>query len=101
VGFVYTAFVVDGFARRIVGWRVARSMNTGLVLDALEQALWARSGAAGVVHHSDSGSQYLSIRDSEHLAEASAAPSVGSAGDAYDNALAETIIGLYKAELIH
>ena len=101
VGFVYTAFVVDVFARRIVGWRVARSMNTDLVLDALEQALWARSGAAGVVHHSDRGNQYLSIRYSERLTEASVLPSVGSVGDSYDNALAETIIGLYKTEVIH
>jgi transposase InsO family protein len=100
-GFVYTAFVVDVFARRIVGWRVARSMNTDLVLDALEQALWARSGAAGVVHHSDRGSQYLSIRYSERLTEAGVLPSVGSVGDSYDNALAETIIGLYKTEVIH
>lgn len=101
MGFVYTAFVVDVFARRIVGWRVARSMNTDLVLDALEQALWARSGAAGVVHHSDRGSQYLSIRYAERLAEAGVLPSVGSIGDSYDNALAETIIGLYKTEVIH
>src|SRR5512147_2117602 len=101
VGFVYTAFVVDVFARRIVGWRVARSMNTDLVLDALEQALWARSGAAGVVHHSDRGSQYLSIRYSERLTEAGVLPSAGSVGDSYDNALAETIIGLYKTEVIH
>ena len=101
MGFVYTAFVVDVFARRIVGWRVARSMNTDLVLDALEQALWARSGAAGVVHHSDRGSQYLSIRYSERLPEAGVLPSVGSVGDSYDNALAETLIGLYKTEVIH
>lgn len=100
-GFVYTAFVVDVFARRIVGWRVARSMTTDLVLEALEQALWARSGAAGVVHHSDRGSQYLSIRYSERLTEAGLVPSVGSVGDSYDNALAETLIGLYKAEVIH
>ena len=101
VGFVYTAFVVDVFARRIVGWRVARSMDTDLVLGTLEQALWARSGAAGVVHHSDRGSQYLSIRYSERLTEAGVLPSVGSVGDSYDNALAETIIGLYKTEVIH
>ena len=100
-GFVYVAFVVDVFARRIIGWRVARSMHTELVLDALEQAIWSRSGAKGVVHHSDRGSQYLSIRYSERLAEAGAQPSVGSVGDSYDNALAETIIGLYKAEVIH
>lgn len=100
-GFVYAAFVIDVFARRIIGWRVARSMSAGLVLDALEQAIWSRSGIDGVVHHSDRGSQYLSIRYSERLAEAGAQPSVGSVGDSYDNALAETIIGLYKAELIH
>jgi transposase InsO family protein len=100
-GFVYVAFVIDVFARRIIGWRVARSMHAELVLDALEQALWARSGTQGVVHHSDRGSQYLSIRYSERLAEAKAQPSVGSIGDSYDNALAETIIGLYKTEVIH
>lgn len=100
-GFVYVAFVVDVFARRIIGWRAARSMHTDLVLDALEQALWSRSGAKGVVHHSDRGSQYLSIRYSERLAEAGVEPSVGSVGDSYDNALAETIIGLYKTEVIH
>ena len=100
-GFVYAAFVIDVFARRIIGWRVARSMSAELVLDALEQAIWSRSGIDGVVHHSDRGSQYLSIRYSERLAEAGAQPSVGSVGDSYDNALAETIIGLYKTELIH
>jgi putative transposase len=100
-GFVYVAFVIDVFARCIVGWRVARSMHTELVLDALEQALWARSGARGVVHHSDRGCQYLSIRYTERLAEVGAEPSVGSVGDSYDNALAETIIGLYKTEVIH
>jgi len=100
-GFVYAAFVIDVFARRIIGWRVARSMHTDLVLDALEQALWARSDATGVVHHSDRGRQYLSIRYSERLAEAGIEPSVGSVGDSYDNALAETIIGLYKTEIIH
>ena len=100
-GFVYVAFVIDVFARRIIGWRVARSMHAELVLDALEQALWSRSGIKGVVHHSDRGSQYLSIRYSERLAEAGAEPSVGSVGDSYDNALAETIIGLYKTETIH
>ena len=100
-GFVYVAFVIDVFARRIIGWRVARSMHAELVLDALEQALWSRSGIKGVVHHSDRGSQYLSIRYSERLAEAGAEPSVGSVGDSYDNALAETIIGLYKTEVIH
>jgi len=100
-GFVYVAFVIDVFARRIIGWRVARSMHTELVLDALEQALWARSDAKGVVHHSDAGSQYLSIRYTDRLADAGVEPSVGSIGDSYDNALAETIIGLYKTELIH
>jgi transposase InsO family protein len=100
-GFVYVAFVIDVFARRIIGWRVSRSMHTELVLDALEQALWSRAGAAGVVHHSDRGSQYLSIRYSERLAEAGVEPSVGSVGDSYDNALAETIIGLFKTEVIH
>ena len=100
-GFVYVAFVIDVFARRIIVWRVARSMRAELVLDALEQALWARAGVQGVVHHSDRGSQYLSIRYSERLAEAGAQPSVGSIGDSYDNALAETIIGLYKTEVIH
>jgi putative transposase len=100
-GFAYVAFVIDVFARRIIGWRVARSMRAELVLDALEQALWSRSGIQGVVHHSDHGSQYLSIRYSERLAEAGAQPSAGSVGDSYDNALAETIIGLYKTEVIH
>jgi len=100
-GFVYVAFVIDVFARRIMGWRVARSMHAELVLDALEQAIWSRSGVEGVVHHSDRGSQYLSIRYSERLAEAGAQPSVGSVGDSYDNALAETIIGLFKTEIIH
>ena len=101
IGFVYVAFVVDVFARRIVGWRVARSMHTDLVLDALEQALYSRRDTQGLVHHSDRGSQYLSIRYSERLAEAGIEPSVGSIGDSYDNALAETIIGLYKTEVIH
>jgi transposase InsO family protein len=100
-GFAYVAFVVDVFSRRIVGWRVSRTMRTDLVLDALEQALWARGGARGVIHHSDRGSQYLSIRYSERLAEAGMESSVGSRGDSYDNAMAETINGLYKAELIH
>jgi putative transposase len=100
-GFVYVAFVIDVFARRIIGWRVSCSMSTDLVLDALDQALWARSGTQGVIHHSDRGGQYLSIRYSERLAEASGRPSVGSVGDSYDNALAETIIGLYKTEVIY
>jgi transposase InsO family protein len=98
--FVYVAFVIDVFARRIIGWRVSRSMHAELVLDALEQAIWSRSGIEGVVHHSDRGSQYLSIRYSERLAEAGAQPSVGSVGDSYDNALAESIIGLFKTEII-
>ena len=100
-GFAYVAFVTDVFSRRIVGWRVASSMRTDLVLDALEQAVWARGGASGVIHHRDRGSQYLSIRSSERLAEAGMESSVGSRGDSYDNALAETINGLYKTELIH
>ena len=100
-GFVYVAFVTDVFALRIVGWRVSNTMRTDLVLDALEQAIWARSGAKGVIHHSDRGSQYLSIKYSERLAEAGFEASVGSKGDSYDNALAETINGLYKAEVIH
>ena len=99
-GFVYVAFIIDVFARRIVGWRVSRSLHTDLVLDALEQALWSRTGADGLVHHSDRGSQYLSIRYTERLAEAQINASVGSVGDSYDNALAETINGLYKTEVI-
>ena len=102
-GWVYVAFVVDVFSRRIVGWRQSSSMHTEFVLDALEQALYARRPTEddGLVHHSDRGSQYLSIRYSERLAEAGIEPSVGSKGDSYDNALAETINGLYKAEVIH
>lgn len=100
-GFVYVAFVTDAFSRRIVGWRVSRSLRSDLALDALEMALWARGkNADGLVHHSDRGSQYLSIRYTERLAEAGAVASVGSKGDSYDNALAETIIGLYKTEVI-
>jgi putative transposase len=99
-GFVYVAFVIDVFSRGIVGWRVASTMRTDLVLDALEQALWARRDTVGLVHHSDRGCQYLSIRYSERLAAAGVAPSVGRRGDSYDNALAETIIGLYKTEVI-
>jgi transposase InsO family protein len=99
-GFAYVAFVVDVFSRRIVGWRVSSSLKTDLALDALEQALHARPGADGVVHHSDKGTQYTSIRYTERLAEAGVARSVGSVGDSYDNALAETINGLYKTELI-
>ncbi len=100
-GFVYVAFVIDAFARRIVGWRVTRSLYTDLVLDALEQALHARQASRGLIHHSDRGSQYLSIRYTERLAEAGIEASVGSVGDSYDNALAETIIGLFKTEVIH
>lgn len=102
-GWLYVAFVIDVFARRIVGWRVSSSMHTDFVLDALEQALYARQPERdrSLIHHSDRGSQYVSIRYSERLAEAGIEPSVGSKGDSYDNALAETINGLYKAELIH
>ncbi|MTH62390.1 IS3 family transposase [Paracoccus litorisediminis] len=102
-GFVYVAFVIDAFARKIVGWRVSTSAHAGFVLDALEQAVHDRRPAKGIglVHHSDRGSQYLSIRYSERLAEAGIEPSVGSVGDSYDNALAETINGLFKAEVIH
>jgi len=100
-GFVYVAFVTDVFSRRIVGWQVSRSLRSDLALDALEMALWARGkNTDGLVHHSDRGSQYLSIRYSERLAEAGAVASVGSRGDSYDNALAETINGLYKTEVI-
>jgi putative transposase len=99
-GFVYVAFVVDVFSRMIVGWRVSPSMSADLTLDALEQALWARKVRGGLVHHSDRGSQYLSIRYSERLAEAGIEASVGSVGDAYDNAMAETINGLYKTEVV-
>lgn len=100
MGFVYVAFITDVFARRIVGWRVSRSLSTELVLDALEQAIWARGKADGLIHHSDRGSQYLSIRYSDRLAEVGIDASVGSVGDSYDNALAETINGLYKTEVI-
>jgi transposase InsO family protein len=99
-GFVFVAFVIDVFSRAIVGWRVSNSIKTDLVLDALEQALHARSDTEGLIHHSDRGSQYLSIRYSERLAEAGIEASVGSRGDSYDNALAESIIGLYKTEVI-
>jgi transposase InsO family protein len=102
-GFVYVAFVIDTYARRIVGWRASRTAHTSFVLDALEQALHDRRPLhrGGLVHHSDRGSQYVSIRYSERLAEAGIEPSVGSVGDSYDNALAETINGLYKTEVIH
>jgi len=101
LGFVYTAFVIDVFSRRIVGWRVSRSLRSDLALDALDQALYARGDTDDLVHHSDRGVQYLSIRYTERLAEAGIEPSVGSVGDSYDNALAETIIGRYKTEVIH
>jgi putative transposase len=100
-GFVYVAFVIDAFSQFIVGWQASRSLRTDLALDALEMAIWRRQAQLeGLVHHSDRGSQYLSIRYTERLAEAGAVASVGSRGDSFDNALAETIIGLYKTELI-
>jgi putative transposase len=100
-GFVYVAFVIDTFARRIVGWRVSRNAQTGFVLDALEQALHDRRPLqGGLVHHSDRGGQYLGIRYTERLAAAGIEPSVGSVGDSYDNALAESIIGLFKTEVV-
>lgn len=101
-GMVYVAFVIDVFARKIVGWRVFRSMTTGFVLDALNQAICQRapSEADSLIHHSDRGSQYLSIKYTERLAEAGIDPSVGSVGDSYDNALAESTIGLFKTEVI-
>lgn len=100
-GFAYTAFITDVFSRRIVGWRVSSSLRSDLALDALEQAVHAREGLEALVHHSDRGVQFLSIRYTERLAEAGIEASVGSVGDSYDNALAETINGLYKTELIH
>lgn len=102
-GFVYVAFVIDAYARRIVGWRASRTAQASFVLDALEQALYERRPAQSeaLIHHSDRGSQYVSIKYTDRLAEAGIEPSVGSVGDSYDNALAETINGLYKAELIH
>lgn len=101
-GFVYTAFVIDVFARRLVGWKVSHAMRTDFVLDALEQALHQRGDDTGhgLVHHSDRGVQYVSMRYTERLADAGIAPSVGSRGDSYDNALAESVIGLYKTEVI-
>ncbi len=99
-GMVYVAFVIDVFSRRIVGWRASASMRTDLALDALEQAVYDRETDAGLVHHSDRGSQYLSIRYTERLAAAGIEASVGSRGDAYDNALAESVIGLFKTEVI-
>ncbi len=100
-GTIYAAFVVDVYSRFIVGWRLAGHMRTDLPLDALEMALWQRETTTGLVHHSDRGSQYLSIRYTQRLEEADAACSVGSTGDSYDNALAETVIGLYKTELVN
>lgn len=100
-GFVYTAFVIDAFSRMIVGWRVSSSLHAELALDALEMAIWSRAGdLGGLVHHSDRGVQYLAIRYAERLAEEGAVTSVGSKGDSFDNALAETVNGLYKTELI-
>jgi putative transposase len=101
-GFVYVAFVIDVFARRIVGWRVSSSLVTDFVLDALEQAIYerGRNMPDGLVHHSDRGTQYLSMRYTDRLADAGIAPSVGSRGDSYDNALAESLIGLFKTEVI-
>ncbi len=99
-GFVYVAFITDVFSRKIVGWRVSSSLRSGLALDALEQALHARSDLDGLVHHSDRGVQYVSIRYTERLSEEGIESSVGSVGDSYDNALAETINGLYKTEVI-
>jgi transposase InsO family protein len=100
LGFVYVAFVIDVFSRMIVGWRVSSSMSGELTLDALEQALWARDRNGELVHHSDRGSQYLAIRYTERLLEEGIDPSVGSVGDSYDNAMAESIIGLFKTEVI-
>jgi putative transposase len=99
-GFAYVAFVIDAFSRRIVGWRVSSTLRTDLALDALEQALYDRPDTDQLIHHSDRGVQYLSIRYTERLAEAGIEPSVGSVGDSYDNALAESVIGLYKTEVI-
>jgi len=100
-GFVYVAFVIDTFANKIVGWRASKSQQTQFVLDALEQALYERRPVDSLIHHSDRGSQYVSIKYTERLADAGLEPSVGTVGDSYDNALAETMIGLFKAEVIH
>ena len=102
-GFVYVAFIIDAFARKIVGWRASRSMSAEFVLDALDQALHDRRPVcgSGLIHHSDRVLQYVSIKYTERLTDAGIAPSVGSIGDSYDNALAETVNGLYKAEVIH
>lgn len=99
-GTTYVAFIIDVFSRMIVGWRVSTSMTTELTLDALEQALWAREVRGQLIHHSDRGSQYLSIRYTDRLVDAGVDPSVGSTGDSCDNALAESIIGLFKTEVI-
>ncbi len=99
-GFVYVAFIIDAYSRAIVGWQASRSLRADLALDALEMGIWARRELVGLIHHSDRGGQYLAIRYTERLGEAGAVNSVGSKGDSYDNALAETIIGLYKTELI-
>ena len=99
-GWVFVAFIIDAYAKTIVGWRAAKRMTAELTLDALEQAIWSRPVNAGLIHHSDHGSQYLAIRYSDRLTEAGITPSTGSVGDAYDNALAETINGLYKTEVI-
>jgi putative transposase len=104
-GVVYVAFVIDAYARRILGWRAATSMRTQLVLDALEQAVWVRrresADLTGLIHHTDAGAQYTSIAFTERLAANGVSPSIGTVGDAFDNALAETIVGLYKTELIN
>ena len=100
-GFVYVAFVIDTFANRIVGWKASTTQDTQFVLDALEQAIHARRPAEKLIHHADRGSQYVSIKYTERLADAGLEPSVGSVGDSYDNALAETIIGLFKTEVIN
>ncbi len=100
-GFVYVAFVTDVFSKKIVGWNVSSTLHTNVALDALNQAISERQTDEGLIHHSDRGAQYLSIRYSERLKESGLTPSVGSVGDSYDNALAETLNGLYKAELIH
>ena len=99
-GFAYVAFIIDVFSRHIVGWQVSRSLHSSIALDALEQALWAREPDEGLVHHTDRGVQYFSIRYTGRLAEAGAVASVGSKGDSYDNAMAESVIGLYKTELV-
>ena len=99
-GFCYVAFIIDAFSRMIVGWKVSTSLRSDLALDALEMAIWRRRDLTGLVHHSDRGVQYLAIRYTERLAEAGAVASVGSRGDSYDNALAETVNGLFKTEII-